>query len=143
MKSMNFVVFAFLSILMIGRAPASEQAPRSPAANLPYPAEVSLINEPNGGWTYRQSGTSLPLYFSDRDSRGKSMCNKGCTSQWAPLEAPTDAKTIGLWTVSQQKDGPRQWAYKNHPIYIHIHDTPEAPNGDGIDGVWHLMPHFE
>jgi predicted lipoprotein with Yx(FWY)xxD motif len=118
-------------------------APTGWIANLPYPEAVALIKETPIGWTYRQSGTDLPLYISDADKRGKSSCNDTCVLQWDPLLAPDHAKTIGDWSAIRRKDGRFQWAYRGRAVYTHIHDTPQAPNGDGVDGIWHLMLHFQ
>ena len=33
-----------------------------------------------------------------------------------------------------------QWAYKGHPVYTYAADTAGKPTGDGMGGVWHLLP---
>jgi predicted lipoprotein with Yx(FWY)xxD motif len=108
---------------------------------LPYPAEVSLVQE-RMGWTFRQSPSGLPLYLYEPDSPVTSVCNSACESKWIPLLAPAGEKPLGDWTIFVRKDGRRQWAFEQHPVYTHLHDTPATPTGDREDGVWHLMPHF-
>ncbi|MEP6549169.1 MAG: hypothetical protein ABJD53_17050 [Gammaproteobacteria bacterium] len=63
--------------------------------------------------------------------------------QWIPLLVSAGEKSLGEWTIFVRKDGRRQWAFKQRPVYTHIHDSPDMPTGDGVDGVWHLMPHFQ
>ena len=121
---------------------ADETLPKTASTDLPYPIEVSLVDESPHGFTYRQSSTGLPLYVSAKDAPGRSNCYDGCASQWIPLQAPANAKTMGEWSVVARKGGTRQWAFKRRPVYTHIHDTPETSNGDGEDGIWHVMPHF-
>jgi hypothetical protein len=106
----------------------------------PYPTEVALLNEAPRGWTYRQSPDRLPLYFSDADAPGKSNCYEGCSTKWLPLLAPADAKPVGDWTVVKRTDGTQQWAHRKRPLYTRIHDSPQAPSGDGVDDKWHLLP---
>jgi len=40
-----------------------------------------------------------------------------CTDLWPPVLAPEDAAPIGKWTVVVRKDGSRQWAYDEQPLY--------------------------
>jgi predicted lipoprotein with Yx(FWY)xxD motif len=130
----------YLAVNVASRA--EETVPKSANTNLPYPTEVSLVDESPHGFTYRQSSTGLPLYVSEKDSPGKSNCYNGCASQWIPLQAPAEAKAMGEWSVVTRKGGTRQWAFKRRPVYTHIHDTAETSDGDGVDGIWHILPHF-
>src|SRR5579864_6704665 len=53
----------------------------------------------------------MTLYIFDRDTSGKSNCNGQCATNWPPLQAVTDAKASGDWTVV---------------------------GGDGVNNVWHI-----
>jgi len=121
---------------------ATAGIPTTADINLPYPNEVTLIQE-TAGWTFRQSATGMPLYLSQTDPPGHSRCNRPCSAQWLPLLAPATARALGEWTVILRKDGQRQWAFQRHPVYLHLQDQPEHPNGDNVGGSWHLMPHFQ
>lgn len=120
---------------------ASDGIQKASIMQLPYPAEVSLVQE-RMGWTFRQSLSGLPLYLYEPDSQVTSGCNRACESQWIPLLAPADEKPLGYWTILVRKDGRRQWAFEHHPVYTHPHDTPDKPTGTGVHGAWHVMPHF-
>jgi predicted lipoprotein with Yx(FWY)xxD motif len=120
---------------------SDETIPKAVNTQLPYPAVVSLVQE-SGGYTFRQNETNAPLYINERDSPGKSVCDDACESQWFPLIAKANEKPLGEWTAFKREDGRWQWAFKKRPVYTHIHDSPDQPNGDGMEGVWHLMPHF-
>jgi predicted lipoprotein with Yx(FWY)xxD motif len=111
--------------------------------SVPYPTEVALVNEAPKGFTYRQSPERLPLYTWDKDGPGKSNCYEGCDTEWIPLLAPAEAKPLGEWSLVPRKDGKHQWAYRKRPVYMLIHDSAEAPIGDGTNGEWHLLPHFQ
>lgn len=63
-----------------------------------------------------------------------------CTDLWPPVVAPADAEPVGKWTILERKDGTRQWAYDEHPLYTSIRDhepgdviggTTREPGGDG------------
>lgn len=132
-------VALWLATGSIGLA-AQQECPRPFDENEPYPTEVALLNEPPRGWTYRQSPNRLPLYYSDADQANQSTCYEGCSTQWIPLQAPADAKAVGEWTLIERRDGKLQWAHRTRPLYTRIHDSPEAPSGDGVNGKWHLLP---
>ncbi len=137
---------ATVAILMLGLVSspsgASESIPKTLNTQLPYPTAVSLVHE-STGWTYRQTATSAPLYFNEKDSPGKSACDSACETQWYPLIAQAhDQRILGEWSTFKRADGRLQWAFRKRPVYTHIHDSPDKPVGDGEDGSWHLMPHF-
>jgi predicted lipoprotein with Yx(FWY)xxD motif len=136
-------ILATLALLLVTAAPASLAAHSvQPILNtqLPYPAEVSLVQEAQG-WTFRQSPTNLPLYLYEPRLSGATACDSACRRQWIPLLAPAGEKPLGDWTIVVRKDGRQQWAFEQHPVYLHRHDGPDRPSG-GSPGPWHLMPHF-
>ncbi len=81
------------------------------------------------------------LYFYNKDSDGKSVCNGQCAVNWPPLKAdgtPTapDGVTGALSTVTRD-DGTQMVAYNGKPLYTYIKDTdPEDTYGEGVGGVW-------
>ncbi len=54
-----------------------------------------------------------------------------CTDLWPPVYADDKAKEIGKWTILDRRDGTRQWAYDEQPLYTSIRDR-EA--GDVLGG---------
>ena len=46
-----------------------------------------------------------------------------CTDLWPPLYADEDARSIGRWSVIERRDGTRQWAYDEQPLYTSVKDT--------------------
>jgi predicted lipoprotein with Yx(FWY)xxD motif len=135
------VVAAVMLGVLSAPVRASEIIPKAVRTQAPYPAAVSLVHE-SAGWTYRETKTGAPLYFNQKDSPGKPVCNRACETQWFPLLAQPDDRPTGDWTIFVRKDGRRQWAYRKRPVYTHIHDSADKPTGDGEDGVWHVMPHY-
>jgi hypothetical protein len=127
---------------VVARHAASSRPGTELRANkdLPYPSEVALIDEPSA-WTYRQNPTRLALYYSDADPPGKSTCFGVCNWSWIPLWAPSESKPLGDWSIIVRDDGQHQWTFKRHPLYTHIHDTPDLSLGTGAPG-WHMIPRF-
>jgi predicted lipoprotein with Yx(FWY)xxD motif len=55
-----------------------------------------------------------------------------CTALWPPVLAAADAQPVGKWTTVDRKDGTKQWAYDEQPLYISVLD--HAP-GDVLGGT--------
>lgn len=55
-----------------------------------------------------------------------------CTDLWPPELAAEGAEAIGKWTILDRKDGSRQWAYEEQPVYTSVRD--QAP-GDVLGGT--------
>lgn len=55
-----------------------------------------------------------------------------CTDLWPPVFAGDNAEPIGKWSVVDRKDGTRQWAYEEQPLYTSIRDHQP---GDVLGGT--------
>jgi predicted lipoprotein with Yx(FWY)xxD motif len=55
-----------------------------------------------------------------------------CTQLWPPVLAPEGAETVGKWTVIDRKDGKKQWAYDEQPLYTSVRDRKP---GDVLGGT--------
>ena len=40
-----------------------------------------------------------------------------CTDLWPPVLATIDARPVGRWSIVGRRDGSRQWAYRDQPLY--------------------------
>ena len=117
--------------LIIMAAMAAAQPPQIPAA-----VQVTLQS---GAYVMR-SADSKPLYTFDRDSAGTSNCVDRCATAWPPLAAPAGAAPVGEWTIVSRADGSSQWAFQGKPVYSFVRDAAGVASGDGMGGVWHLLP---
>lgn len=120
-----------IPLIMIA-AMAAAQSPQVPAA-------VRIVVE-NHSNVLRTAADAKPLYTFDKDEAGKSNCYDRCATAWPPLAAPAGAKPVGKWTVVTRTDGSGQWAFDGKPVYSFVRDTSSVPSGDGMGGVWHLLP---
>lgn len=57
---------------------------------------------------------------------------KSCTDLWKPVTADEVAQEVGDWTVVERRDGARQWAYQEQPLYTSVKD--QEP-GDVLGGT--------
>lgn len=92
----------------------------------------------DSGTTVLANAKGMTLYTYDKDQPGKSNCNGLCAHFWPPLKASKDAQSIGAWTVITRRDGSKQWAYKDKPLYTYRGDKkPGQTKGEGHGKVWH------
>ena len=68
------------------------------------------------------------ILLPDLDSR------PSCTDLWPPVLAAADAVSVGKWSIVARKDGSRQWAYRDQPLYTSVRDHEP---GDVLGGQNH------
>jgi predicted lipoprotein with Yx(FWY)xxD motif len=105
-------------------------------ADVPYDAQI--IKEGNV-YVIRTADPARPLYTYDKDTPGKSTCVAQCAVAWPPLLVKT-GKPINKWTMITRPDGSKQWALGGKPLYTYAKDPEGQATGDGMGGVWHLLP---
>jgi predicted lipoprotein with Yx(FWY)xxD motif len=86
------------------------------------------------------NSSGMTLYTFDRDSAGKSNCNRQCAVNWPPLKADGAGQPSGDWSVVTRDDGSKQWAYKGKPLYTWVKDQkPGDTTGNGVNNnTWHI-----
>jgi len=57
---------------------------------------------------------------------------KSCVDLWPPVYADEEAEAIGKWTIVERRDGSKQWAYDEQPLYTSIRDMQP---GDVLGGT--------
>lgn len=55
-----------------------------------------------------------------------------CTDLWAPEYASDEDEDVGDWSIVTRRDGRRQWAYKEQPVYTSVRDRQP---GDVLGGT--------
>lgn len=81
----------------------------------------------------------MTLYTFDKDKKAQSVCYDACAAKWPPFIASEYAKGKRGFKIITRKDGAKQWAYKNKPLYTWVGDTAKGDTtGDGVGGVWHV-----
>lgn len=83
----------------------------------------------------------MTLYLFDNDQPGVSNCYDNCAQNWPPLLAGEGAMAEGDFTLVTRTDGTVMWAYDGWPLYLWARDNaPGDTTGDGVGGVWHVVP---
>ncbi|MBL0375411.1 hypothetical protein JJB09_25710 [Rhizobium sp. KVB221] len=80
----------------------------------------------------------MVLYTFDKDTMGKSNCDKTCLKTWPAFHANSKAKAEGEWSLVKAADGKKMWAYEGKPLYMYADDKAGETKGDGVGGMWHI-----
>lgn len=121
MKIKSLLAGAALSLM----ASAAFAAP----AGLSFHADGHLVD-----------GKGMTMYYFDKDAHNVSNCYDNCALNWPPLMAKPGATRDGDFTLAKHGDA-YQWAYKGQPLYYWAGDQqPGHKGGDGLGGVWHIIP---
>lgn len=130
-----------LCALCIGLAfsNVAAMAGEPPSIKLEHPKDATLSEDAPGKFVYKSFPSQMRLYVFDKDVPGKSNCNGGCDSAWPPLLVSADehGSRIGDWTIIRRENGPRQWAYRDRPVYTRYHDI--GPDASTEKEGFHLL----
>jgi len=78
------------------------------------------------------------VYTYDLDQGMTSKCYNTCARTWPPVQnlgqnGPDVSKTV-------RTDGRDQSTFQGRPLYYYVGDSaPGDRNGDGLDGIWHVI----
>jgi predicted lipoprotein with Yx(FWY)xxD motif len=94
-----------------------------------------VLAEANGQVVYR---------YSQDTKGGKPTCTGSCAQIWLPVTGSPvpSAADHGLGTLSTVSDanGARQITYNGYPLYTFAGAKPFSTAGNGLGGVWHVIP---
>jgi predicted lipoprotein with Yx(FWY)xxD motif len=85
------------------------------------------------------------VYTFDNDTGGTSSCTADCATTWPPLPTAGEASggegVPGEVATITRDDGLVQVTLDGKPLYMYSGDaSPGDANGDGVGGVWHIVP---
>ena len=105
------------------------KSPQSNSASYGAQAAGGVLTAKNG----------MTLYVFDKDKGDQSSCYDKCAVNWPPYVGTGETRP-DIWQLVQRNDGTIQWTYDGKPVYFFKGDTAQGDaNGDGKDGVWHVI----
>lgn len=87
------------------------------------------------------STDGMTVYTYDRDVPGssESACVDACAAMWPPVPVQAMAPSRDIGTLA--RDGMKQAAYRDRPLYFYAGDRkPGDAAGDKLGKVWHVVP---
>jgi len=113
----------------------------------PHPGTVTVRAESTTRGTVLASSRGFVLYTYARDGRDKSVCTGPCATTWPPFTVRAGTRLVstdpgaGAVGVLDRPGGGLQVSFRGHPLYFFSGDrAPGQTNGEGIEGVWSVVP---
>ncbi|MBP1993292.1 plastocyanin/azurin family copper-binding protein [Paenibacillus eucommiae] len=84
------------------------------------------------------------LYYFDKDTKQKSVCEGTCLENWPAYTAtgnmtPSTVTSSDLGSITRS-DGSKQTTYKGYPLYYFVKDSkPGNLNGQNVNQVWFVI----
>jgi predicted lipoprotein with Yx(FWY)xxD motif len=90
------------------------------------------------------NGQVLYTYAHDKKGGLPTCTSSSCTAQWPPATG-TPRETDGFhfpgtFGVVKGAGGVEQITYNGYPLYLYKGAKPHIASGNGVGGVWHVVP---
>lgn len=110
-----------------------------------FAAEPSVKVMSKGGvGNYIVNKVGWALYWSTKDSPGKSACEGVCLERWPAfyrrsITVPAGLKAKDFGTITRP-DGTKQTTFHGYPVYYWANDMAAGDTkGHGVGGVWFVI----
>jgi predicted lipoprotein with Yx(FWY)xxD motif len=128
---------------------ARQTAEAQPSTNAgvtfpPVGTTVLIVQHSNLGWVMAKAdGIVVYTYGKDRKD-GPPTCTGSCASAWAPVTGMPKAGPAdnfpGSFGLVTGAGGVKQITYDGYPLYTLVGAPVLSTKGNGIGGVWHVVP---
>ena len=123
---------------------AAQPQPSGGAGLLPKGTTTMIVQDSSLGYVLAEANGQVVYTYANDPKGGTPTCNGSCAAIWlpvtgVPMAAPgeTFPGTFGLVTRS---DGTKQVTYNGYPLYTYKGAAPLSTAGNGVGGVWHVVP---
>jgi predicted lipoprotein with Yx(FWY)xxD motif len=98
----------------------------------------------NLGWVMA-TAKGVVVYTYGKDAKGgPPTCTGSCASVWAPVTGAPKAGPAdtfpGTFSVVTGAGGKKVITYNGYPLYTFVGAPPLSTKGNGLGGVWHVIP---
>jgi predicted lipoprotein with Yx(FWY)xxD motif len=132
------VLLSTLTIVLCSQMASALEIDVNTAGVVAAKAPVTEIQV--GGRKILADRHQMTAYVFDRDTAGVSTCYAACASAWPAIVLAAHENSEAPFGETTRKDGARQLTYEGRPMYLFFGDKkPGDINGDGLQGIWHLI----
>lgn len=122
----------------VGPQPSSG-APSFP----PVGTTVMIVQHSSLGWVLAEANGQV-VYTYSKDKGSTPTCTGSCAAVWPPVTGTPKAGPAdsfpGTFAVVKGAGGVEQITYEGKPLYLYKGAKPLSTAGNGIGGVWHVVP---
>ena len=103
-----------------------------------------VIEHTNLGFVLAEANGQVVYYYSKDKKGGAPTCTGSCAAAWPPVTGAPKAGPAdhfpGTFSVVKGAGGVEQITYNGMPLYIFKGAKPYTTAGNGVGGVWHVIP---
>ncbi|WP_219838072.1 plastocyanin/azurin family copper-binding protein [Paenibacillus sp. R14(2021)] len=93
---------------------------------------------------YLTDANGRTLYYFDKDTVGKSVCEGTCLANWPAYHAAGTSVPTGIaaadWGTITRSDGSQQSTFKGYPLYYFVKDKAHGDTlGQDVNQVWFVV----
>ena len=110
----------------------------------PVGTTVMVIEHTKLGFVLAQANGQVVYTYSKDKKGGTPTCTGTCAATWIPATGTPQAGPAdvfpGQFGLVTRSDGSKQITYNGYPLYLLKGAQPLTTTGNGMDGVWHVVP---
>ncbi len=122
-------------------------APRASGDQVSFPpvgTTIMVVQKSSVGYVLAEANNQVVYTYAKDTKGGTPTCTGSCAAAWPPVTgvpkagpADTFPATFGVVTGA---GGVKQITYNGYPLYTFKGAKPLSTAGNGIGGVWHVVP---
>lgn len=110
----------------------------------PVGTTVMIVQKSAIGYVLAQANHQVVYTYAKDKKGGKPTCTGTCAATWIPATGTPQAGPAdvfpGQFGLVTRSDGTKQITYNGYPLYLLKGAQPLATTGNGMGGVWHVVP---
>jgi predicted lipoprotein with Yx(FWY)xxD motif len=110
----------------------------------PQGTTVMIVQHSAIGWVLAEANSQVVYIYANDKKYGSPTCTGSCAATWPPVTGMPKAGPAdtfpGTFGVVKGAGGVEQITYNGMPLYTYQGARPFTTPGNGIGGVWHVVP---
>ena len=110
----------------------------------PVGTTVMIVQKSAIGYVLAEANHQVVYTYSKDKKGGTPTCTGTCAATWIPATGTPQAGPAdvfsGQFGLVTRSDGSKQITYNGYPLYLLKDAQPLMTTGNGMDGVWHVVP---
>jgi predicted lipoprotein with Yx(FWY)xxD motif len=110
----------------------------------PVGTTIMIVQHSRLGFVLAEANGQVVYVYAKDTKGGSPTCTGSCASTWPPVTGVPKAGPAdnfpGTFGVVKGAGGVEQITYNGYPLYLFKGAKPLTTAGNGIGGVWHVVP---
>ena len=123
---------------------AQPQASTGAVSFPPVGTTVMVVQRSSVGFVLAEANGQVVYTYAKDTKGGSPTCTGSCATAWPPVTGTPKAGPAdtfpGTFGVVKGAGGVEQITYNGYPLYLFAGAKPLSAAGNGIGGVWHVVP---